>query len=135
MAQSEHSVKPRIPLDCSQQRCPPIFLFANFRKFKKKKNSLLFYELLLGATHFGKYSEEECQRPRLLTHVALLSLIGDPQKELQVGTADVWHHSPGQPPPPGLHHHKFCAHLDLQNVESLHHFVTFQVRQLANLVL
>lgn len=65
----------------------------------------------------------------------LLSLVGDPQKELKVGRADVWHHNLGQPLPLGLLNHKFCADLDFQNVESLYHFVTFQVCQFANLIL
>ena len=72
---------------------------------------------------------------RLLTHVPLLSLVGDPQQELQVGTADVWCHHLDQPPPPGLLHHKLCAHLDFQDVESFRHFVMFQVRQCVNLIL
>ena len=67
--------------------------------------------------------------------MALLSLVGDPQQELQVGTADVWCHHLDQPPPPGLLHHKLCAHLDFQDVESFRHFVTLQVCQGVNLIL
>lgn len=64
-----------------------------------------------------------------------LSLVGDPQQELQVGTADTWCHHLDQPPPPGLLHHKLCAHLDFQDVEGFCHFVTLQVCQCVNLIL
>ena len=64
-----------------------------------------------------------------------LPLVRDPQQELQVGTADVWSHDLDQLPPPGLLHHKCCAHLDFQDVECFRHFVTLQVCQCVNLIL
>ena len=64
-----------------------------------------------------------------------LSLVGDPQQELQVGTADVWSHDLDQLPPPGILQHKCCANLHFQDLERFRHLVTLQVCQCVNLIL